>query len=375
MVRRALLRGDRVSKRQHRLEADGWILRERSENHVDDRARNIVERRRVIGRDLPEQLVHRRRRVRWPAGEDLVREDADREHLATLVRELTGDLFGCHVQRRSEQLSVLCLVALDLGVGRTRLGRGRRTRLGKRDIVRRARHRLVQRDLRVRDRGAHATQRGRDIVLELREAEIEHLDPLGRDHDVRGLDVTVEDPAGVRRDECIADTDDPAQRGLQLRGAIFAQRLGERASLDELHHEDVVAIVGDYVEQRDHVGVSNRGGGLGFTQLACAALQITGVFWWQHLECNVAIEALVARAPHLTHGPLAERRDEPIRPDEIARRMHRESVASYATRRDYFATSSRKLHEIFATTSRTKTRRALHSHSRGPATSRSDSCR
>ena len=126
----------------------------------------------------------------------------------------------------------------------------------------------------------------------------------------------------MRGDERVGDALDPAQRDLERRRAVLAQRLGQRPALDELHHEDVVALVRDDVEQRDDVRVADRRGGARLAQHARAALDIAGGVGRQHLERDVAIEPLVARAPDLAHRALAELRDEPVRPDEVSRLWH-----------------------------------------------------
>ena len=129
-------------------------------------------------------------------------------------------------------------------------------------------------------------------------------------------------PARVRGDERVGDLLDPAQRGRERRRAVLAQHVGQRAALDELHHEDVVAVVLDDVEQRDDVGVTDRRRRLRLAQHPRAPLGIVRELGRQHLERDVAIEPLVARAPDLAHRALAELRDEPVRPDQLGRFWH-----------------------------------------------------
>jgi hypothetical protein len=71
-----------------------------------------------------------------------------------------------------------------------------------------------------------------------REAEVENLgSPARRDHQVRGLQVAVDDSQGVRRDQ---DADDLFGEA-HLRGAVeaLADRLPERLSVDQLENEEV----------------------------------------------------------------------------------------------------------------------------------------
>ena len=74
---------------------------------------------------------------------------------------------------------------------------------------------------------------------------------LGVDHDVRGLQVAVQDAPLVRM------VDGPGDRGHRLRGSLgsgggFRQPLGEAAALDQLHREVAEALVlADLVDRHD----------------------------------------------------------------------------------------------------------------------------
>ncbi len=141
----------------------------------------------------------------------------------------------------------------------------------------------------------------------------------------------MQDAARVSGDERIGDPRDPFQADRELGRARLAQHVVERAALDELHHEDVAAalVVLDDVEQRDDVRVADRGGGARFAQHAHAVFGVAREIGHEHLDRDVAIEPLVARAPHLAHRAFAELRDEPIRSDQIAGLGHGRIVPRY----------------------------------------------
>jgi hypothetical protein len=132
----------------------------------------------------------------------------------------------------------------------------------------------------------------------------------------------VKDPSSVRRDQRVGDLFDPSQADGELGRALFAQHVGDGAPVDELHHEEVAAVVLDHVVERDDVRVTDRRRGAGLAQHARAALGIGRELGGQHLERDVTLESLVLRAPHFAHRALAEQRDQPIRPDQVADVRH-----------------------------------------------------
>ncbi len=141
--------------------------------------------------------------------------------------------------------------------------------------------------------------------------EVEDLDQLaavvGRgDHDVGRLEVAVDDAAAV------AGLDRGAHRGEQPGGAGRGQRpggerVGQRRPVELLHHQ-VGAGVGilAVVEDLDHVGVADVGGGLGLGGEAAAAGR--GVLLGeQPLERHLVADRQPARRVDLAHPAGAER--------------------------------------------------------------------
>ena len=88
-----------------------------------------------------------------------------------------------------------------------------------------------------------------DAVRRAGDPEVEHLDlPLGRDHDVAGLDVAVDDSGrmsgGQRAGHLLGDADGT----WRLERALIAQDRGEVSALDILHHDVARGSVGAGVE-------------------------------------------------------------------------------------------------------------------------------
>ena len=111
----------------------------------------------------------------------------------------------------------------------------------------------------------HHDARARELLVGLhllREAKVHHHRPaIGRDDDVPGFQVAVDDPLLVRvvgRIGNILQNGDCAAR----RELAFCDELRERPTLDEVHREVVPALLHVELMDRDDVGVAQaRGGG------------------------------------------------------------------------------------------------------------------
>jgi hypothetical protein len=148
---------------------------------------------------------------------------------------------------------------------------------------------------------------GLDRPRELRrqgpgEAEVEELHPVGRQEDVRGLEVAVDDPGRVQGLEGAEDA--AGERGrLRRRKGPAAQPVGQGLSLQQLHGDEELAVVlADLVDLAD-VRVIDGGGGAG---LAPEALARRLVGLRDGLDRDLAAQAEVLGREHDPHPALPE---------------------------------------------------------------------
>ncbi len=149
------------------------------------------------------------------------------------------------------------------------------------------------------------------------EAEVEELHARLRQHDVRGLEVPVDDPAAVRRVERPGDLRAVTQRLLERQWPSRESRL-ERLAFDQLHDEDVArrrrggsgrGRTGNFFERIE-------GGDPGMVQAreqlrlaleAPSPLFAFKEFFRQYLQRHRPVDAGVPRPVDLPHAALAER--------------------------------------------------------------------
>jgi hypothetical protein len=136
----------------------------------------------------------------------------------------------------------------------------------------------------------------------------------GVDQHVVRLDVTVQDAVGV----------DVAQRREQLAGETFSRRrvavgeaLGEGSALDVLH-DQVGPVAGVEVVDLHQVRVLEPGGDPRFAPEAVEELAVAGDGVGEHLDRNLAPEALVRRQPDRGHAAMAERPSQQVATSEPA---------------------------------------------------------
>ena len=139
----------------------------------------------------------RRRRLEGRvAGEHLVENHAEAVDVGARIDVVVGALLGRHVARRADQ----------------RAGLGERV------------------------------ERARGVLLQLGDAEVQHLDEqrvvvVAREDDVRGLEVAVDDAAAVRVLDAVGDLAGDGRGFVEGERARALQSLAERLAFDEFHDD------------------------------------------------------------------------------------------------------------------------------------------
>ncbi len=214
---------------------------------------------------------------RVAAGSHFVKHHSQRKNVRAGVYRPAQNLLGAHVLQRSHQRS------------------GQRSRLG-----------------------AHF---GLDAFwpLSARDSEVQDFDPASIvDHDVRRLDVAVNDAPGVRFVQGVrrlnTDLDDLA--GIHR---LALHPLGEGLPGDVLHHDEgrPAGCLSNLVNDTDIRVVESRGG-LGFFHQASQPLRILCQLSRQKLESDHPIELGIASQIHLPHAARAQTRFDSVMRDERA---------------------------------------------------------
>ena len=153
---------------------------------------------------------------------------------------------------------------------------------------------------------------------------------VGRDHEVRGLDVAVDEPAGVRGAEAVEHLEEvPRGVGDAERAAAPAlDELVEALALDVLHdHEMDVPLAAD-LEGPRQVGVLDAPGEV---HLAAEPVQrlllLERLLGGEHLDRDATAVGLVDGEEDLAHPPFAERPEDAVSAQDEALGRPREHLA------------------------------------------------
>ena len=131
--------------------------------------------------------------------------------------------------------------------------------------------------------------------------EIQHLHARLRQHDVAGLQVSVDDPAPVCSVERVDDLDRVFDRSRERQRSPL-QPLLERLTIDVLHDQVVDVVLHPDVVERADVRMIQAGDDPGFALEACDALRVVRQMLGQRLDGDGAVQARIDGAIHLTHA-------------------------------------------------------------------------
>ena len=164
---------------------------------------------------------------------------------------------------------------------------------------------------------AHTGSRNFLRFPELREAEVEQLRAAGRQHDVGGLQIAVNDSMTMGVVEGTGHLRGVRQRlGDRQWSSHEARR--ERLAFETLHDQKLGLLVATDIVKCADVRVRKGGYGHRFTREASAHSLIECASWWEDLDGDGAIEARVGGTEHLTHATSPEARVDAIRTKAIA---------------------------------------------------------
>ena len=251
------------------------------------------EIRRILLEDRGHRVGGRVAFERSLPREHLVEHGAEREDVGALVRGLAAHLLGRHVGERAEDRARLRVAAHRRDVGRT----------------------------------------GYVLLLlrQLRQAEVEDLDAaVGRDEEVVGLQVAVDDALFVRGRERLDDLDGVVER-LAQREPAGAEEVAQRVALEKLLDQEMPLV--DLLERMDRrdAGMAESGQRLRFALEAGDVLRVAEELIGEHLDRDVAIEPQVPGAIHLSHAAGAEGREDLVGAESVARREQEWSLAGIIT--------------------------------------------
>ena len=141
-----------------------------------------------------------------------------------------------------------------------------------------------------------------------REAEVEQLDlAVTGDEDVLRLEIAMHDAAIVRGGEAAADLhgviEDRRQRERRRPNAR-----AERLSFEQLDRDVRDPVVAPDIVNREDVGVRQRGNGAGFAVEPLVEVRIGRRVRRQRLDRDLPLQPRIARAIHVAHAAMADRR-------------------------------------------------------------------
>jgi hypothetical protein len=214
-----------------------------------------------------------------PSAEHLVQDGADGEEIRALIERLTPHLLGRHVADGPDD------------------------------------------DARRRAGGAFAIDQADLGRGDLGEPEVEDLEvPVAGEEEVRGLQVAMQDALVVRGGQPITQLQ--RERDRPLGGQRAPQQTGaQRLAGEQLAHEVGRRAGAADVVDGEHVRVAQRTDGSDLLLEAAQLLGARRVVGDDELDRDLAPDARVARAVHLTHAAPAEQLEDLVGSEAIHRRV------------------------------------------------------
>ena len=255
---------------------------------------------RVLGQQIGNQPVERRRRVRGAAGQargslievgqrgghvggadkgrragdHLEQDDPERVQVGTGVRLLAADLLGAQILGCSED-------------------------------------------------DARSGQVAAQAAARLGDPKVGHLHPQSAplvvgEQDVGRLDVPVHQTSLMGVHQHVGDLSGDGHRQPGWKSPLFVEQLAQRGAAHQLHDDVGGASVHAGVERRDHSGMGKAGGG---DCLAPEALQedtVLGQVGLQQLDGHGTAQDLIVALPDVGHPAASDRHHQPVAPTQYA---------------------------------------------------------
>ena len=163
-----------------------------------------------------------------------------------------------------------------------------------------------------------------------RQPEVEQLRAALGQHHVTRLQIAMHHVVSMCRIESVRDLNPDLQR-LVDRQRAFLQPVGERLTVEQLHHEERRAVVLSYVMERADMRVRQLRDGSRFPVQPVFELRVPSERGAQDLDGDGPVEPRVARLVDFAHAPRAERREDLVGAEASANGQGHESTPIVAT--------------------------------------------
>ena len=160
----------------------------------------------------------------------------------------------------------------------------------------------------------------RDRHLRLRQTKVHQLCARFGQHDVRRLQIAMDDALLMRLLQGLSDFCSNLQNLIERQRA-FRQALGESLAFEILHDQEVGAVLRADVVKRADIRMLQRGNGFGLALHALLQFRVSGEMRRQNLDGDGAVEASVLGAIDLAHAACAERREDFVGTELWCRRL------------------------------------------------------